>query len=85
MERVWRWKRDKAGAIERQMRALGASLDWSRAAFTLDPGFSAAVTEAFVTLHERGLVERRNRLVNWSPTLRSAISDIEVESMQLDG
>ena len=60
------------------MRRLGASVDWSRDRFTMDPGLSAAVTEAFVRLHEEGLIYRGKRLVNWDPVLRTALSDLEV-------
>uniref|UniRef100_A0A8B9V5I3 valine--tRNA ligase n=1 Tax=Anas zonorhyncha TaxID=75864 RepID=A0A8B9V5I3_9AVES len=73
------------GAILEQLRALGASLDWSRCAFTMDPGFSRAVTEAFVRLHGAGLVRRSRRLVNWSCALRSALADVEVEPRVLGG
>ncbi|XP_031468066.1 valine--tRNA ligase-like isoform X2 [Phasianus colchicus] len=71
--------------ILRQLRTLGASLDWSRCAFTMDPGFSRAVTEAFVRLHRAGLVRRDRRLVNWSCALRSAVADVEVEPRPLAG
>ncbi|XP_032643733.1 valine--tRNA ligase, mitochondrial isoform X1 [Chelonoidis abingdonii] len=82
---VWKWKEEKGDEIFRQLQALGASLDWDRACFTMDAGFSAAVAEAFVRLHEDGLVYRERRLVNWSCALRSAISDMEVETRQLRG
>uniref|UniRef100_A0A8C8VGQ6 Valine--tRNA ligase, mitochondrial n=1 Tax=Pelusios castaneus TaxID=367368 RepID=A0A8C8VGQ6_9SAUR len=82
---VWKWKEEKGDEIFRQLRALGASLDWDRVCFTMDAGFSAAVTEAFVRLHEDGLVYRDRRLVNWSCALRSVISDVEVETRQLPG
>ncbi|XP_074872876.1 valine--tRNA ligase, mitochondrial [Carettochelys insculpta] len=82
---VWKWKEEKGDEIFRQLKALGASLDWDRLRFTMDVGFSAAVTEAFVRLHEDGLVYRAQRLVNWSCALRSAISDMEVETQQLQG
>ncbi|XP_029441072.1 valine--tRNA ligase, mitochondrial isoform X2 [Rhinatrema bivittatum] len=85
LHEVWRWKEEKGEEIFHQLRTLGASLEWERARFTMDSGFSTAVTEAFVRLHEDGLVYRRRRLVNWSCTLRSAISDIEVDSKQLSG
>ena len=67
------------------MRALGSSVDWDRACFTMDPKMCRAVTEAFVRLHEDGTIYRSNRLVNWSCTLRSAISDIEVDKVELPG
>nr|XP_025040135.1 valine--tRNA ligase, mitochondrial [Pelodiscus sinensis] len=82
---VWKWKEEKGDEIFRQLKALGASLDWDRVCFTMDAGFSAAVAEAFVRLHEDGLVYRERRLVNWSCALRSAISDVEVETRQLRG
>ncbi|MBN3299897.1 SYVM protein, partial [Amia calva] len=85
LEEVWDWKKEKGDEIYLQLRRLGASLDWSRACFTMDPGFSAAVSEAFVRLFEAGLIYRSERLVNWSCALTSAISDIEVDSVQLSG
>lgn len=68
----------KGDTIYLQLRKLGSSLDWTRACFTMDPGLCRAVTEAFVRLHDEGVIYRSNRLVNWSCTLKSAISDIEV-------
>ncbi|XP_004598845.2 valine--tRNA ligase, mitochondrial [Ochotona princeps] len=82
---VWQWKEAKGGEICEQLRALGASLAWDRECFTMDMGFSLAVTEAFVRLHKAGLLYRSRQLVNWSCALRSAISDIEVESRALPG
>ncbi|XP_029387417.1 valine--tRNA ligase, mitochondrial isoform X2 [Mus pahari] len=82
---VWQWKHEKGGEIYEQLCALGASLDWDRECFTMDAGSSAAVTEAFVRLYDLGLLYRNRQLVNWSCTLRSAISDIEVESRPLPG
>ncbi|XP_006215367.3 valine--tRNA ligase, mitochondrial isoform X1 [Vicugna pacos] len=82
---VWKWKEEKGGEICEQLRALGASLDWDRERFTMDAGSSAAVTEAFVRLYKAGLLYRSRQLVNWSCTLRSAISDVEVESRPLPG
>ncbi len=79
LERVWRWKEEKGGYITKQMRRLGASADWSRERFTLDESMNVAVVEAFATLHERGLVYRGEYLVNWSPSLQTAVSDLEVE------
>jgi valyl-tRNA synthetase len=78
VERVWRWKERSGGTIARQMRRLGASVDWSRDRFTMDEGLSAAVTEVFVRLHESGLIYRGKRLVNWDPVLHTALSDLEV-------
>lgn len=83
LREVWKWKNEKGGEIYEQLRRLGASLDWSRACFTMDPGFSRAVTEAFVRLCDSGLLYRSEALVNWSCALESAISDIEVYSMEL--
>ncbi|XP_067865092.1 valine--tRNA ligase, mitochondrial [Heterodontus francisci] len=85
LREVWRWREAKGDEIYRQLRRLGSSLDWDRACFTMDADYSEAVTEAFVRLHEAGLVYRSQRLVNWSCTLNSAISDIEVESRVLSG
>ena len=79
LERVWQWKEEKSGYITGQMRRLGASADWSRERFTLEPALSEAVTEAFVRLHERGLVYRGDYMVNWSPNLQTAVSDLEVD------
>ena len=85
VERVWAWKEQSGDTISRQMRRLGASVDWSRERFTLDPGLSQAVTEAFVRLHEQGLIYRGERLVNWDPVLRTALSDLEVLSEEEEG
>ncbi|CAI9595211.1 unnamed protein product [Staurois parvus] len=83
LKAVWKWKEEKGDRIYHQLKSLGASLDWDRVCFTMDEGFSWAVSEAFIHLYEDGLVSRRRRLVNWSCALRSAISDIEVENRQL--
>jgi valyl-tRNA synthetase len=85
VERVWSWKEASGGAITRQMRRLGASADWTRERFTMDEGLSAAVVETFVRLHEAGLVYRGKRLVNWDPTLGTAVSDLEVDSEEEQG
>ena len=85
IEKVWEWKQHSGDTIERQMRRLGASGDWSRSVFTMDPMAGAAVTEAFVRLHEQGLVYRGQRLVNWDPVLKTAISDLEVASEEENG
>lgn len=85
LKEVWRWKEDKGDEIYQQLRTLGASLDWTRSCFTMDPGFSRAVTAAFVRLHDSGLIYRSEGLVNWSCALESAISDIEVDSVELSG
>lgn len=75
----------KGGRIYEQLRSLGSSLDWSRVRFTMDPSMSRAVTEAFIRLHDAGDIYRANRLVNWSCALKSAISDIEVDKVELNG
>ena len=85
IERVWQWKQESGSIITRQLRRLGASLDWPRERFTMDPGLSAAVRRVFVTLHREGLVYRARRLVNWDPKFQSAISDLEVESHEIAG
>jgi valyl-tRNA synthetase len=85
IDKVWEWKAQSGGTIERQMRRLGTSGDWSRSVFTMDDGASAAVLKAFVKLHEEGLIYRGQRLVNWDPVLKTAISDLEVVSEEEDG
>ncbi|HKM62261.1 MAG TPA: valine--tRNA ligase [Acidisphaera sp.] len=85
VERVWQWKAESGGTITRQLRRLGASLDWPRERFTLDPALSHAVRTAFVTLCDQGLIYRDRRLVNWDPQFQSAISDLEVESREVRG
>jgi len=82
---VWEWKAQSGGTITRQLRRLGASLDWPRERFTMDAGLSKAVLEVFVTLHRQGLIYRDRRLVNWDPKLQTAISDLEVESREVKG
>ncbi|MCC5095569.1 valine--tRNA ligase [Xanthomonas campestris] len=82
--KVWEWKAQSGDTIERQMRRLGTSSDWSRSTFTMDPQPSAAVTEAFVRWYEQGLIYRGQRLVNWDPVLKTAISDLEVENVEED-
>jgi valyl-tRNA synthetase len=83
--RVWQWKEQSGGVIANQMRRLGASVDWRRDRFTMDPGLSAAVTEVFVRLHREGLIYRGKRLVNWDPVLKTALSDLEVVSIEEQG
>jgi valyl-tRNA synthetase len=85
LEEVWRWKEHSGGTITRQLRRMGASLDWSRERFTMDEGLSEAVQEVFVRLHEEGLIYRGKRLVNWDPVLHTALSDLEVLSQEEDG
>ncbi len=80
LEKVWQWKEESGGNITRQIRRLGSSVDWSRERFTMDAGLSEAVKEAFVRLHEDGLIYRGKRLVNWDTKLHTAISDLEVEN-----
>ena len=85
VERVWAWKQQSGGIIAHQLRRLGASVDWTRERFTMDPDLSRAVMEAFVRLHQEGLIYRGQRLVNWDPVLRTALSDLEVQSEEEDG
>ncbi|MEX2160439.1 MAG: valine--tRNA ligase [Anaerolineales bacterium] len=85
LKRTWAWKEKYHAIISRQIRRLGASVDWSRERFTLDEGLSLAVREAFVRLYEKGLIYRGPRLINWSPGLRTAVSDLEVEYNEEDG
>jgi valyl-tRNA synthetase len=83
--RVWQWKDTSGGIIAKQMRRLGASVDWSRDVFTLDPELSKTVTEVFVRLYEEGLIYRGKRLVNWDPVLKTALSDLEVVAEEETG
>src|SRR5690606_4595642 len=85
IEKVWEWKQQSGDTIERQMRRLGTAGDWSRSVFTMDPVAAEAVVEAFVKLHEEGLIYRGQRLVNWDPVLKTAISDLEVVNEEEDG
>ncbi len=85
VEKVWEWKAASGGRISEQMRRMGSSIDWSRERFTMDEGFSRAVREAFVRLYDEGLIYRGRRLVNWDPQLKTAISDLEVESNEEQG
>ena len=85
VEKVWEWKTESGGAITRQLRRLGCSMDWANERFTMDEGFSKAVIKVFVELHRRGLLYRDKRLVNWDPRFRSAISDLEVETQEVKG
>jgi valyl-tRNA synthetase len=84
-ERVWSWKEQSGGTIQRQMIRMGASCDWDRERFTLDPGLSRAVREVFVSLYERGLIYRGQYMVNWCPRCRTAISDLEVSHQESAG
>jgi len=85
VEKVWEWKKDYGTKITTQLRSLGSSVDWSRERFTMDDMCSKAVVEAFNRFHEKGLLYRANRLGNWSCALKSAISDIEVDYIDLEG
>ncbi len=85
VEKVWEWKAESGGAITRQLRRLGCSMDWANERFTMDEGFSAAVLKVFVELHRQGLLYRDKRLVNWDPGLGTAISDLEVETREVQG
>jgi valyl-tRNA synthetase len=85
VERVWQWKAESGSTITRQMRRLGASCDWERERFTMDPGLSRTVTDVFVRLYQQGLIYRGKRLVNWDPVLQTAVSDLEVVSEEEDG
>nr|YP_009530629.1 t-RNA synthetase class Ia [Paulinella micropora]AXY63318.1 t-RNA synthetase class Ia [Paulinella micropora] len=83
LDRAWEWKAESGGMITSQMRRLGFSVDWKRERFTLDQSLSKAVIEAFVLLHERGLIYRGEYLVNWCPISNSAVSDLEVEMKEI--
>jgi valyl-tRNA synthetase len=85
IDKVWEWKAESGGQITRQLRRLGCSMDWSNERFTMDEGFSAAVIKVFVELHRRGLLYRDKRLVNWDAGLGTAISDLEVETREVQG
>lgn len=85
IDKIWEWKEESGGHITRQLRRMGASVDWSRERFTMDDGFYKAVQEVFVRLHEDNLIYRGKRLVNWDPTLHTAISDLEVENRDQQG
>ncbi|GKX58638.1 valine--tRNA ligase [Leminorella grimontii] len=85
IDKIWQWKAESGGTITRQMRRLGASVDWDRERFTMDESLSDAVKEVFVRLYKENLIYRGKRLVNWDPKLRTAISDLEVESRETKG
>jgi valyl-tRNA synthetase len=85
IKRVWAWKEESGGAITRQLKRLGASCDWSRERFTMDAGLSRAVVKVFVDLYKAGLIYKDKRLVNWDPKLRTAISDLEVQQVEVKG
>src|SRR6187551_884458 len=79
VERVWDWRKRTGDRILEQLKRMGCSLDWDRTIFTMDPPYSAAVIEAFVRLYEEGLIYRARRLINWCPSCRTALSDLEVD------
>jgi len=85
VQKVWQWKEKSGNTITTQMRRMGDTVDWSREYFTMDDTLSPVVTETFVRLYEQGLIYRGKRLVNWDPVLKSAVSDLEVESEEEDG
>ena len=85
VEKIWEWKKEYGGRITEQMRRLGNSCDWNRETFTLDDGVSQAVRRVFVSLYDKGLIYKGERLVNWSPPLESAISDLEVVHKEMSG
>ncbi|KAF1858029.1 hypothetical protein Lal_00010545 [Lupinus albus] len=85
VEKVWEWKAESGGLIFNQLKRLGASCDWSRERFTMDEGLSEAVLEVFVTLYKQNLIYKDKRLVNWDPKLQTAISDMEVEQIEMKG
>src|SRR6201996_6891467 len=85
VDKVWEWKAESGGTITRQLRRLGCSMDWSREQFTMDPHFTRAVVKVFVDLYNQGLIYRDKRLVNWDPKLKTAISDLEVETREVQG
>ena len=84
IQAVWDWKKESSGTITHQLRRLGASVDWKRERFTMDEGFSRAVTEVFVRLYEQGAIYRTKRLINWDPQLGTAVSDLEVRAEEED-
>ncbi len=85
IERVWKWKEESGSTITNQMRRIGAAADWSRERFTMDEGLSASVRKVFIDWYRAGLIYRGNRLVNWDPVLGTAVSDLEVNSVERDG
>ncbi len=85
VDKIWEWKEESGGNISRQLRRMGASIDWERERFTMDEGMSHAVREVFIKLYEEGLIYRGKRLVNWDPVLLTAISDLEVTNEEEEG
>jgi valyl-tRNA synthetase len=85
LEKIWEWKEESGGTIVNQLKRLGASCDWSRNRFTMDEGFHDAVLKVFVEMYNKDLIYKGNRLVNWDPKFETAISDLEVENIEVDG
>ena len=85
VSKVWEWKEESGGEITGQLRRLGCSMDWANERFTMDEGFSKAVLKVFVELHKQGLMYKDKRLVNWDPSLQTAVSDLEVENIEIKG
>src|SRR5690349_22778512 len=85
LKRVWEWKEESGGTIINQLKRLGASCDWSRERFTMDEGLSRAVLKVFVELYRAGLIYKDKRLVNWDPKLLTAISNLEVQQVEMKG
>ncbi|MBA4747996.1 MAG: class I tRNA ligase family protein, partial [Sphingopyxis sp.] len=85
VEKVWQWKAESGGQITGQLRRLGCSMDWANERFTMDDGMNRAVAKVFVDLYNQGLLYRDKRLVNWDPKLKTAISDLEVETVDMAG
>src|SRR6266852_2147420 len=85
LEKVWAWKAESGGTIIKQLKRIGASCDWSRERFTMDEGLSRAVVKVFVELYRAGLIYKDKRLVNWDPKLLTAISDLEVQQIEVKG
>ena len=85
IEKIWEWKTESGGTITKQLRRMGAAIDWSRERFTMDDGLSDAVQDVFIKLYNEGLIYRGKRLVNWDPVLHTAVSDLEVESLEENG
>ena len=85
LEKVWEWKEKYGGRIVEQLKTLGSSCDWDRLRFTMDEGCSRAVREVFVSLYEKGLIYKGERIINWCPKCRTALSDAEVEHEEKEG
>src|SRR5437763_10937848 len=85
LEKVWQWKAQSGGLIVNQLKRLGASCDWSRERFTMDEGLSRGVLKVFVELYKAGFIYKDKRLANWDPKLLTAISDLEVQQVEIKG